>query len=473
MPQLLSNPVCKIKILIMQRMNLSMKKYTLITFMLSFAAMHAFAQAKDPYEINISGVKVIVQPSGNEIVEIQTVIKGGVQNYTSDKSGIESLAMNALTECGTTKDDKNSFKNKLDKVSAQVYGSNGLDYATFTMNCIKSDFDIVWPLYVDALTTPLFDKKEFDRTKQDAINSLKAADSDPDNAISKFARETAFAGRNYAKAPEGSELTVSKLTAEETKAYYQSILTRSRLLIVVVGEVDRTVLEQKIQSLLAIIPQGKPFTLKKEAFNPTQNSFKSEKKELATNYIQGVTSAPLPGAPDFNAFVLATRIFYDRHYLDVRSKNGLSYAPYTYLDGGLSSSYNIDVSTTDPNKYIGVVDALIAKTKKEGFTAEEVKDMKTTYLTSFFQKQETNNAQAASLASNEILHNNWHRSLTINSDLKKLSAADVSNSFNKYVTHINWVYQGDPSKANATLFTQNIQSKEKLPASKLKSDKNN
>ena len=124
--------------------------------------------------MNINGVKVIVQPSGNEIVEIQTIIKGGVQNYAADKAGIESLAMNALTECGTTKDDKNSFKNKLDKVSAQVYGSNGSDYATFTMNCIKSDFDVVWPLYVDALTVPLFDKKEFDRMKQDAINSLKA-----------------------------------------------------------------------------------------------------------------------------------------------------------------------------------------------------------------------------------------------------------------------------------------------------------
>ncbi|MBS1599677.1 MAG: insulinase family protein [Bacteroidetes bacterium] len=448
-------------------------KYFLAFFSFLCANTMLFAQAKDPYEMTVSGVKVIVQPSGNEIVEIQTIIKGGVQNYPADKAGIESLAMSALTECGTVKDDKNSFKNKLDKVSAQVYGSNGMDYATFTMNCIKSDFDVVWPLYVDALTIPLFDKKEFERTKQDAINSLKAQGSDPDYSISKFARQVTFAGKNYSKDPEGSEATVSKLTPEETKAYYQSILTKSRLLIVVVGEIERSVLEQKIQALLAAIPDGKPFALKKETFNPSQNSFKPEKKELATNYIQGVTSAPLPGTPDFNAFVLASRIFYDRHYLDVRSKNGLSYAPYTYLDGGLTSSFNIDVSTTNPNKYIEITDALIAKTRREGFTSEEVKDMKTSYLTSFFQKQETNNAQAASLAANEILHNNWHRSVTINSDIKKISASEVSNVFNKYVTHISWVYQGDPAKANATLFTQPIQEKTKLPASKLSTDKKN
>src|ERR1700760_4845885 len=82
-------------------------------------SLSSIAQKKDAYEMQIDGVKVIVQPSNNELVEIQTIIKGGVQNYPLTKQGIESLAINALTECGTEKDDKNTFKNKLDKVSAQ------------------------------------------------------------------------------------------------------------------------------------------------------------------------------------------------------------------------------------------------------------------------------------------------------------------------------------------------------------------
>ena len=55
----------------------------------------------DPYDMTINGVKVIVQPGGNDIVVIQTIIKGGVQNYPASKAGIENLAMRALTECGT------------------------------------------------------------------------------------------------------------------------------------------------------------------------------------------------------------------------------------------------------------------------------------------------------------------------------------------------------------------------------------
>ena len=442
----------------------------LASALLSFSA---FAQSKKaPYELTVDGVKVIVQPSGNEIVEIKTLIKGGVQNYPADKAGIESLAMNALTECGTTKDSKNSFKDQLDKVSAQMYGEAGRDYSSLTMNCIKSDFATVWPLYVDALTSPLFDDKEFLRIHQDAINILKAQASQPDYSIDKMAHETAFAGRDYAKSPEGTEATVTKLTVAETKAYYHKVLTRSRLLIVVVGEIDRTELEQKVGVLLAAIPAGTPFNLKRERFDPIHNSFKAEKKDLATNYIQGVTPAPQPGTPDFNAFSLAARIFSDRHFLEVRTNNGLSYAPGAWFEGGLSPTFNVSVSTTDPNKYIAVLKTLLEKTRKTGFTAEEVKNMKTTYLTGTYYRQETNGAQASALASNEILHNNWRRAITLNEDLKKLSVEDVNRAFNKYLTHITWVYQGDPAKATADLYTQVTPTGEKLPPSKLSTQKN-
>lgn len=438
----------------------SIKYITAVAILISISSM-SFSQTNEPYEMMVNGVKLIVQPSGNDIVVIQTIIKGGVQNYAANKAGIESVAMNALTECGTAKDDKNSFKNKLDKVSAQVYGGTGMDYATFTMNCIKSDIDVVWPLYVDALTTPKFDEKEFTRLKQDAINSLKSQESEPDYAISKLAKQTAFADKDYAKSPEGTEATLTELTADETKSYYQSILEKSRMVIVVVGDIEKNVIEEKIKNMLADVPAGKPFMLKKEMYVPKQATFKAEKKDLATNYIQAVTGAPEPGTPDFNAFTLGMRIFSNRNFLEVRSKNGLSYAPSSYFDGGLSPSSNIFVSTTEPNKYISVITSVVDKIKKDGFTEDEVKNMKTTYVTRFFYGQETNSAQASSLASNEVLHDNWRRSLTLNEDLKKVTVADVNNAFNKYVTNLTWVYQGDPAKVNAALYTQTTQPKPK------------
>lgn len=422
--------------------------------LLLVAPLVALAQTDKAYDMNINGVKVIVQPSGNEIAVVQTIIKGGVQNYAADKAGIESLAMNALTECGTVKDDKNSFKNKLDKISAQVYGNTGMDFATFSLNCINSDFDVAWPLYTDAMLSPRFDTKEFDRIKQDAINIIRAAESDPDNAVNKMARQVAFAGRNYAKEPQGSVETVTKLTPAETKKYWQSILTRSRMVIVVVSDLDKATIEKKLKEFLSKVPAGAPFKPKQEAYSPAANSFKPQEKENATNYIQGITSAPLPGAPDYDAFVLAMRIFSMRHFIEVRSKNGLSYAPGSWFSEGKTPYSNFFVTTTEPDKYVAVARQLIDKVKSAGFTNEELKNEKTTYLTRLYYRQETNEEQAAALAANEVVHNNWRRSIDITNDINKLTLAQVNNAFKKYIGYITWVYQGDPKKVDPKLYTQ-------------------
>jgi zinc protease len=412
------------------------------------------AQMGKAYDMNVNGVKVIVQPSGNEILVVQTIIKGGVQNYPANKAGIENLAMRALTECGTMKDDKNSFKDKLDKVSAQVNGYSDMDYASFSLNCIRSDFETVWPLYVDAITIPRFDTKEFNRIKDDAINFLRANESTPDYAIDKMAKQTAFAGKNYAKDPQGSVETVTKLTAADTKKYFQSILTRSRLVIVVVGDVERATIEDKLKELLTKIPAGVPFKAKKESYTPVANTFKPQQRENATNYVQGITGGPQPGTPDYDAFVLAVRIFANRHFLDIRTKNGLSYAPQVWFSQGSTPYANIAVSTTDPDKYVAVARQLIDKIKNEGFTEEELRNMKTRYLTGIYYRQETNEEQANAIASNEVVNGDWKRAIKIKEDIKKVTLDQLNSSFKKYINNITWVYQGDPKKVNAQMYTQ-------------------
>jgi zinc protease len=421
---------------------------------IAFLPSLAQAQGAKPYDMMVNGVKVIVQPGGNEIVVIQTVIKGGVQNYSADKAGIENLAMTALTECGTTADDKNSFKNKLDKVSAQVNGGSGMSYATFTLNCIKSDFETVWPLYTQAMTSPRFDAKEFDRIKQDAINTIRANESNPDNAIDKMAKQTAFAGKPFAINPQGTIETVSKLTAAESKKYWQSVFTRSRMVIVVVADLDRATIEKNVKEFLSKVPAGTPFVPKKQTYTPPANTFKAVERENATNYVQGIASGPIPGTPDYNAYSLAMNIFSSRHFVEIRSKNGLSYAPGAWLTTGNATYSNIYVTTTEPDKYIAVARALIDTIKLKGFTESELKNEKTGFLTGMYYRDETNAAQAASLASNEVIFGDWKRFIKLKEDINKVTLSQLNATFKKYFTNISWVYQGNPKKVTPVMYTQ-------------------
>jgi hypothetical protein len=56
--------------------------------------------------------------------------------------------------------------------------------------------------------------------------------------------------------------------------------------------------------------------------------------------------------------------------------------------------------------------------------------------------------------------------------MKKVSVEDVNKAFNKYIKDITWVYQGDTSKVNATLYTA-APVKTKLPDSKVSNGSKN
>jgi len=434
--------------------------------LLTFISLPAWSQNKPAYEMTVNGVKVIIQPSGNEIVQVLTVIKGGVQNFSADQAGIEDLAMTALLECGTKNDSKNSFKDKLDKVSAYIGEDAGLDFSKISLNCIKSDLDVVWPLYVDCITVPAFDSIEFDRMKRNDISIVTNESSAPDYAIKTMALETAFKGKDYAKSELGTEKTLGKMGVAETRNYYKSILTRSRLLIIVVAELDKDQVEKMVKMLTDPIPAGSPVKLNRYNYVPAKNTFADQNKAVATNYILGITSGPQPGSDDYNAYIIAMRIYAMKNFVEIRTNNGLSYAPSARFVTGLSPYTQISVTTKYPDKFIEVNNKLLDKTHAQGFAEEDVKNAKTGFVTSYYSTMETNSAQADALALNEILFNDWHRAIRVNEELKKVKPEEVNKSFNRYVKDFTWVYQGDTSKVNPALYTA-MPSDTKLPESKV------
>ncbi|MGH2552536.1 MAG: hypothetical protein ACRDEB_02400, partial [Chitinophagaceae bacterium] len=85
---------------------------------------------------------------------------------------------------------------------------------------------------------------------------------------------------------------------------------------------------------------------------------------------------------------------------------------------------------------------------------EELKNIKTQYLTQVYYRQETNEAQAGSLAFNEVVHGDWRRANTIKDDVKKVTLEEMNNAFRKFISNITWSYQGDTKKVTPALYTQ-------------------
>jgi predicted Zn-dependent peptidase len=168
----------------------------------------------------------------------------------------------------------------------------------------------------------------------------------------------------------------------------------------------------------------------------------------------GISGAPDASSKEYYPALLASRMFYNKAFLEVRTNHGLSYAPAASISTGLTPYSMLYVTTKDPDKYIAVARNMVDKIKKEGFPADDVENTKNAYTTNFYSNNETNSALANIVGNFELLQGNWRKAFTLTEDLQKVTPADVNKVFNKYIGKFNWVYQGDPKVVNQTLYTQ-------------------
>jgi predicted Zn-dependent peptidase len=106
------------------------------------------------------------------------------------------------------------------------------------------------------------------------------------------------------------------------------------------------------------------------------------------------------------------------------------------------------VSTTDPKASVEVMDNVIEHLKKDGFSQKEFNESKNLYITSNYMKEESTGALASSVGRAEIL-GDWKMSDEFIDKVQKVTPADMTESFKKYIKGINWNYLGDEKAADA------------------------
>ena len=95
------------------------------------------------------------------------------------------------------------------------------------------------------------------RSGQDARAGLARDDSDdPDTYLQRLQEHTAYAGHPYLNRPEGTVESVSRLTLEDVRRYHQQVMETSRLLLVVVGDLNVNQLRQQITNSFGKLPRG-------------------------------------------------------------------------------------------------------------------------------------------------------------------------------------------------------------------------
>ena len=321
----------------------------IICLAFTFISINGIAQSQKTVTFEVEGLKVILRPTPKEVISARLFVKGGTANYNKEKEGIEELAFDVAMNSGTARMNKDAFSTAAEKMGTTFGSSTSLDFGEVNVTCLKTYWDQSWTLFSDAIMTPSFDEKEFLLVKEQMITGAKQTEGDPDSYLEQLAMEGTFQGRNYAKQTGGTVASLEKLNLDETKKYYFNVLGKKRCFLVVVGNITQEDLTAKVKASLAKLPLGNAATTESKMLI-TQPSENIVDRDIATNYLMGIMSAPSMNSSEGIPMLIGMNILYDRFFVELRTKRSLSYAPAaSYNRAAISSPYNqLYIKTQNP-----------------------------------------------------------------------------------------------------------------------------
>ncbi len=403
-------------------------------------------------EFDVNGLKVIVKsrPS-SPTVSAGLFVRGGVRHQTAAKAGLEYLALSAATE-GSTKFPRQVARKELSRTGSTISAGAGLDFSVISLSSTRQHFDNTWAIFTDLVINPSFTQADFDLVRDRTITGLRNRGMSPDDALGMLEDRILFAGHPYSVEPSGTIESVQKITLAEAKAYHRTLLATSRLLLVIVGNIDAAEFRKQVTASFGKLPRGdhKVAELPKLAFESP--SVDIAQRPLQTNYVKGVFAAPNIGDPDYYAMRVAMTILQSRVYQEVRTRRNLSYAPNAEMGNDAANTANIYVTTTDANQAVSVMLDEVNKLKRDLMQADQLDGIAGYFLTTYYLQQETNAAQVAELARYELNGGGWRRSLEFLDGIQKVTPADIRAAANKYMKNIRFFVLGDPSSIKREIF---------------------
>ena len=405
-------------------------------------------------EFTVNGLKVLVkQRPSSQTVAVGLFVKGGARNITAANAGIEALTLDVATEA-TTRFPRELLRRELARTASAVnYGVN-YDYSVLSLGTTRQYFDRAWEIFVDAALHPSFTPEDFDLVKQRRLSSLSDDQDNPDSMLTGLASAVAYANQPYQNDPRGTVASIQRITIDDVKKYHQQMMQTSRLLLVVVGDLEAAELQRKVTAAFSKMPVG---TFQSTAIAPLTfpgPTVAITARELPTNYVQGIYSAPSLTSADIFPMRVATSILRNRIFEEVRAKRSLSYAPDAFLNEQAANTGGIYVTAVDANQAIQVMLTEIGKLQSEDVSDDELKATSQSFLTNHYLDQETNAAQAGELARYELLGGGWKNSAMLLDKLRGVTSNDVRRVARTYMKNLQFVVIGDPQKINKQIFTR-------------------
>jgi zinc protease len=355
-----------------------------------------------------NGLTVLVAPVRKlPVVSIAAVIDASAVDDPPGLEGLADLTAQALRE-GTSSRDGLKLALDLEALGTSIEAGADWDRTIVSMTVLKDKLDPAFEIFAEVLRAPAFDETDVERLKAERLaERMQILDEPRGLADESFSAFVYAAGSRYRDPMSGRTSSISKMSRDNVRDFYEAGYSPASVTIVVAGDVG-------IDEGLSIVEKalgswsGTNTLSRKSADSPARRSRALEivaKPDAAQSELRiGHVGIPRSHSDYFDIVVMNAvlgGLFSSRINLNLREQHGYTYGASSYYDWRRQAGPFV-ISTAVQSE---VTAAAITETLKEieRMQSEEIAQDELTLATSYLEgvfpiRYETTASIASALA---------------------------------------------------------------------------
>lgn len=397
----------------------------------------------------IGGIRIIHRLTpANDIVAANVYLLGGVRQINNDNAGIEPLLLE-VSDRGTREYAGDRVRTMLSRLGSTIVVDPETDWTMFGLRATREGFDSTWSVLASRLMHPTLDSAQVKLVREQLFAAVRQRGDNPDALVSFIADSFAFSGHPYARSTLGTEHSLARLTVPALRRYHDDQIVKSRMLVVIVGNISRAQVEKAIARTLAKLPTGSYRWTLPDTLPVRTAGFAIESRSLPTNYILGYYLGPPAGSKDYQALRVAAAVLSGQLFAEIRSRRNLTYAVDAPFVERAIASGGLYVTTVSPDTTLALMRQQITALQQGTIDREALERLVQQFITEYFLNNETNAEQANFLARAQLYRGDFRVADLFVDELREVSPEDVQRVARQYMRDVRFAYVGDSLRLSA------------------------
>ena len=403
----------------------------------------------------VAGIRVIHRyVTANEVVAANVYLLGGTRHLTPGNAGIEQLLLE-VSGYGTRTYPRDTLRRRMAALGSSIEVAAGVDWTRIGLRATSETFDSTWAMFADRLVAPTLDSGAVELIRAQIHAAVRQRRDDPDAQLAYLADSVAYVGHPYSIDPVGTERSIAAITRADLVRYHAQQFSTSRMLLVVVGQVDRARIERLVRTTLGTLPRGDYRWSPPPEPTVRGDALVVEHRMLPTNYIMGYFHGPASSnTRDYYALRVATAVLSGRLFGEIRSRRNLTYAVNAPFYERALSAGGVYVTTVSPDLTMGLIREEIESLQRDIITRQGLSELVQQFITEYFLNNETNAAQADFLARAQVYQGDYRAGERFVDELRKVGPDDIRRVARLYLHDARFAYVGDSTKISRAALTR-------------------